>query len=418
MLDRHLRPRVIEALGDRPVVTLVGPRQAGKSTLAHSLVATGHLTGYLTLDDAAVLAAANSDPVGFVNGLAHGTVIDEVQRAPDVALAIKAAVDRDRRPGRLLLTGSADVMVLPWLTDALVGRTETLTLLPLTQGEIDGSTERFADAIFDPAWGGDLAPDRPPTVGARLVRGGYPEPLTMSARRLGAWHASYVTTVVQRDLRDVSRIAGLSELPRLLSMLGARASSLLNVAELSRTSGLPQSTLKRYLGLLEAAFLVELLPAWTGDPGRRLAHAPKVHIVDSGLAAWLMGTDLARLESRRELLGALLESFVVQEVRRQLDWSSLDARRTHYRSHDGREVDLVLEDRAGRIVGIEVKAAMTLRTDDMRGLRALAERSADRFVRGVLLYLGADVVPFGRSMLAMPVSAIWRVPDQAIGGPF
>ena len=407
MLDRSIAPRVREALADRPVVTLVGPRQSGKSTLARAFVDAGDLDGYLTLDDAGVLAAVTSDPAGFIAGLAGRTVIDEVQRAPGLALAIKASVDRDRRPGRFLLTGSSDVMTLPGLADALVGRMEVLTLLPLSQGEMAGRTERFIDGCFEP--GPPATPTRSgPSIEERIVRGGFPEPLRLSAHRRGAWYGSYVTTIIQRDIRDLARVAGLVELPRLLSMLAARTSTLLNIAELSRTSGLPQSTLKRYLALFEAAFLVETLPAWTGDPGRRLVHAPKLHVTDAGLAAWVTGVEPPRLDASREQLGALLETFVVGELRRQAGWSARDVRRSHYRSHDGREVDLVLEDRAGRMVGIEIKAARSIGGHDLRGLRALAERSGDRFVRGVLLYTGETVIPFAANLHAIPVSALWE----------
>ena len=191
-------------------------------------------------------------------------------------------------------------------------------------------------------------------------------------------------------------------------MLAARSATLLNVAELSRTSGIPQSTLHRYLALIEGAFLTISLPAWTGDPGRRLARAPKLHLTDTGLAAWLTGADTQRLGKDRERLGALLETFVVGEIRKQLGWSEIDARLSHYRSHDGVEVDLVLEDRAGRIVGVEVKASGTVRSSDLRRLRRLAERVGDRWVRGILLYLGSEAVAFGDRLHALPVSAVWE----------
>lgn len=410
MHARHLLPRVREALSDRPVVVLVGPRQAGKSTLALQLVDEGALVEYLSLDDAVTLAAARQDPAGFVRGLPHGTVIDEVQRAPDLYLAIKSEVDRDRAAGRFLLTGSADVLVLPELSDALVGRAEILTLLPLSVGEVAGRVEGFVAWAF-----GDDPPIRPsaPSEEAvldRLVRGGFPEPSGAGARFRDRWFASYVTTVIQREVRDLSDIAGLSDLPRLLSMLAARTATLLNVAELSRTSGLAQSTLRRYLILIEGAFLTSALPAWTGDAGRRLARAPKVHLADTGLAAWLTGTDDQRLRTDRDRLGPLLESFVVMEVRKQLGWSSIDAAPRHYRSHEGTEVDLVLEDRAGRMVGIEVKAGSSVRAEDMRGLRRLAERVGERWVRGVVLHLGRDVIPFGERLHALPLTALWETP--------
>jgi uncharacterized protein len=410
---RHLSPRIQEALTDRPVVVLVGPRQTGKSTLAQQLVREGSLGRYVTLDDAITRAAATDDPVGFVAGLPHATVIDEVQRAPDLYLAIKAQADRDRRPGAFLLTGSADVLVLPGLADALVGRADILTLLPLSAGEASGSVEDF------PAWA--FSADPPvQTAGEaeantidRIVSGGFPEPTLASHRFRERWFRAYVTTIIQREITELAGIAGLADLPRLLAMLAARSASLLNVAELSRTSGIPQTTLHRYLALIEGAFVTSTLPAWTGDPGRRLARAPKLHLTDTGLAAWLTGSDAQRLQVGRERLGALLETFVAMEIRKQLGWSRVDAGLSHYRSHDGVEVDIVMEDRAGNIVGIEVKASGTVRAEDLRGLRRLAERVGDRWVRGVHLHLGREAVPFGERLDALPVSALWQTPRRA-----
>lgn len=413
MQPRNLTPRVREALADRPAVVLVGPRQSGKSTLANELVDDGTLTRYVTLDDAVTLAAARSDPVAFVDGLPHGSVIDEVQRAPDAYLAIKARVDRDRRPGGFLLTGSADVLVLPGLANALVGRAEILTLLPLSAGELVGRREDFSAWAF----GRPSEPAPPiltkatePDVVDRLVRGGFPEPALGTQRLRERWFGSYLTTILQREVRDLADIAGLEELPRLVTMLAARSASLLNVAELSRTSGVPQTTLRRYLALVEGSFLMTTLPAWTGDPGRRLAKAPKVHMTDTGLAAWLTGSDARRLGSDRERLGALLETFVAMELRKQSGWSDVDARMSHYRSHDDTEVDLVLEDRTGGIVGIEVKASAAVRSSDFKGLRRLAERVGPRWVRGVILYLGGEGTAFGDRLAAVPLTAIWEVP--------
>lgn len=408
MQPRHLAPRIREALADRPVVALVGPRQAGKSTLALDLVDAGMLERYVTLDDAIVLAAARDDPAGFVAGLSHGSVVDEVQRAPELYLAIKARVDRDRRPGAFLVTGSADVLVLPEIADALVGRAEIVTLLPMSAGELAGRTEDFV------AWAMGVEPPHP-VVGEsqddtaqRIVKGGFPEPSQAGERFRARWFSSYISTIVQREVRDLAGIQGLAELPRLLSMLAARSASLLNIAELSRTAGIPQTTLRRYLTLIEGAFVTHTLPAWTGDAGRRLARAPKLHLTDTGVAAWLTGTDARRLSDDRERFGALLESFVAAEIRKQLGWSAVDARLSHYRSHDGVEVDLVLEDRAGGITGIEVKSSATVRADDLRGLRRLAERVPDRWIRGVVLYLGQHAVPFGGRLDALPLAALWQ----------
>jgi predicted AAA+ superfamily ATPase len=408
MVERHLQPSIVEALADTPVVFLNGARQTGKSYLVHFLATGVHPARYFTLDDLSVLAAARNDPTGFLAGLEGPLVLDEVQRAPELFLAIKAAVDRDRSPGRFLLTGSADILLLPELADSLAGRMEILTLWPFSQGEIEGQEEGFADALFAdelPA----LAPSTPQSRNqliARIVRGGYPEIANRPDRsRQRAFFDAYITTLLQRDIRDLANIEGLTAMPRLLSLLAARATGLVNFAELSRTSALPQSTLKRYLSLFETTFLVQLLPAWSSNRGKRLVKAPKLLLNDTGLLAHLLGIN-AELP---EQAGPLLENFVAMELRKQSAWARTRIQLFHFRTHAGREVDLVLEDDTGRVVGIETKASATIRADDFKGLHALAEQAGDRFHRGVVLYGGTDCVPFGPRLHALPVEDIWRV---------
>jgi hypothetical protein len=402
---------LLAALGDRPAVLLHGARQTGKSTLAAALSATEHTARYLTLDDAAVLAAARTDPTGFIDGLTGSVVLDEIQRAPELLLPIKASVDRDRRPGRFLLTGSANVLLLPRVADTLVGRLEVLTLWPLSQGEIEGRRERFIDTVFS-----DLLPsldreeERWVRVLDRMARGGYPEVLVQESEdRRGAWFASYITTLLQRDVRDIANIDGLTALPRLLSLLATRSASLLNVADISRSAGLPMTTLKRYLALLEMSFLVQLLPPWFANLGKRLVKTSKLYVVDSGLLAHLLGVTGERLALDSTLTGPLLESFVVMELRKQLAWSSTRPGLFYFRTSAGHEVDVVLEARGGKLVAVEVKASATIGPGDFKSLRSFAEATGKRFHRGVLLYAGAEAVPFGPRLHALPVSALWRL---------
>jgi predicted AAA+ superfamily ATPase len=411
VISRHITPSLLEALSDTPVVFLNGARQTGKSFLARWLAATAHPARYLTLDEVAVLAAAQSDPTGFIAGLDGPVVLDEVQRVPKLFLAIKAQVDRDRRPGRFLLTGSADVLLLPELADSLAGRMEVLTLHPLSQGEIEGRPEGFIGAVFAAQLPGLTAgSESGPALCDRIRIGGYPEMQTRTLpRRRAAWFSSYLNTILSRDLRDLARIEGLAALPRLLSLLAARATSLLNFAELSRTAGLPQTTLKRYLSLLETAFLVSYLPAWSSNLGKRLVKAPKLMLNDTGLLVHLLGMDL----SPGPQLGPVLENFVAAELRKQAAWSSPPVRLFHFRTQTGREVDLVLEDRAGRVVGIEVKATATPGAEDFKGLRALAEELGERFHRGIVLYTGAEDIPFGADLCALPVESVWRLPANS-----
>jgi uncharacterized protein len=412
MYPRNLAPIVREALADRPVVLLNGARQVGKSTLVQSL-ADGEGTQYFTLDDATVLAAVTRDPAGFVSGLAGPVILDEVQRAPELFLALKAAVDRDRRPGRFLLTGSANVYVLPRVSESLAGRMEILTLWPLSQGEIEGGVEGFVDALFARTF----SPPRCEPLGRRelyerLIHGGFPELVDKrSESRRRAWFVSYTTSILQRDVRDLTNIEDLAALPRLLSLLAARATTLLNYAELARSSGIPASTLKRYFALLEATFLVLTVPAWSTNLSKRLVKSPKVLLNDTGLLASSLGLGIERLEEDSRLAGPLLENFVLQEVRKQASWSRTQPNLFHYRTQTGHEVDLLLEDPAGRIAGVEVKMGSTVQERDVRTLQELADTLGDRFLRGVVLYTGERAVPFSDKICALPVQALWRTPS-------
>jgi predicted AAA+ superfamily ATPase len=408
MLRRNLSPALLDALSDTPVVLLNGARQVGKSTLVQSLETSP--SRYLTLDDATVLAAASRDPAGFLAGFEGSLILDEVQRAPELFLAIKVAVDRDRRPGRFLLTGSADVFLLPRIAETLAGRMEVLTLWPLSQGEIEGIQETFVDGLFATDFGPPTAShlDRGEVLDRALV-GGYPEMLERKSEdRRRAWVGSYTATLLRRDVRDLANVEDLTALPRLLSLLAARATNLLNYAELSRSSGLPASTLKRYFALLEATFLVRPLPAWSANLSKRLVKSPKLLLTDTGLLASVLGLSRDRLEEEPQLAGPLLENFVLSEIRKQVTWSRTRPELFHYRTQTGQEVDLLLEDARGRVAGIEVKAAATVQERDVRTLLDLAETLGKRFVRGVVLYTGERAVPFSEKVVALPIGMLWR----------
>ena len=407
VFTRHQQPAIEAALADTPATMLVGPRQTGKTTLARAIAAArGGEATYSSLDDQGVLDAALADPIGFVAGLKGLAVIDEIQKAPRLLPAIKVAIDNDRRPGRFLLTGSANVLALPRVSESLAGRMEVATLWPLSQGELLGRREGFIDRVLRgerPAGKGgvDLIP--------RLLQGGYPEAATRSdAGRRRAFFGAYLTTITSRDVRDVAAIEDPGALHRLLQLCAARTGATVNHAELSRTLGLPVSTLKRYLALLETLFLVHQLPAWSSNRGKRLARTPKLHMVDTGLAMMLAGVGEAALGQERTLLGAMLESFVAAELRKQLGWSEARPNLMHFRTHAGAEVDLLLEDGRGRVVGIEVKATSTPSSSDFKGLRALAETAGKSFVQGILLHLGGEPVAFGPTLTACPIDALWE----------
>jgi predicted AAA+ superfamily ATPase len=415
MYRRGLEARVHEALADRPVVTIVGPRQSGKSTLALRVVHTHGEMRYVTLDTATTMAAATSDPEGFLAHQQGPLAIDEVQRAPGLFRAIKAEVDRRRTPGRFLLTGSANVLVLPAISESLAGRMEILRLLPLSERERRGRAGSAVDVLFD---GDRLGGMAPPAVSRaevvdRIVRGGFPEAQrTADERRRTEWFRSYESALVQRDVRDIAQIEDVTALPRLLRLLAARTGRIANFADLARDARLNHMTARRYCGHLEALFLVAQLPVWARNQSKRMAKAPKLVFVDTGLAAFLLNASAARIEEDGSLFGPLLETFVVCEMDRQRTWSERSPSLLHYRTHAGLDVDIVIEDRDGRVAGVEVKAASAVSAQDFAGLASLAEDAGRQFAAGIVLYLGRDVVAFGDRMFAMPLSYLWSDPPR------
>jgi len=414
MIPRSITPAVLEAVSDTPVILLNGARQTGKSTLMQWLAKEAHPARYITLDDAAVLSAARSDPTGFLAGFDGSVVLDEVQRAPELFLAIKVAVDRNRVPGSFLLTGSANPLLLPKLSESLAGRMEILTLSPFSQGELEKQREDFVNRIFASKLSqfaaSNLSRDE---LIKRVLTGGYPEVVGKSSvSRRSAWFRSYVTTIVQREVRDLANIEHLTMMPRLLSLLAARAGSLMNYTELSNSLGLPQSTAKRYIALFKMTFLFQPLPAWSSNLGKRLIRSRKVALNDTGLLAHLTGLNEERIKSDPNTFGALLENFVIMELRKQATWSEIQPQFFHFRTRKGQEVDIVLENPAGEVVGIEVKASSTVKSSDFKGLKYLSELLGDRFLRGILLYTGDQPVPFGSNLYALPVSTLWRTGEM------
>ena len=406
MYERFVEHRAKEALSDTPVVLIVGPRRAGKTTLVQKMGEDGR--AYVTLDDQTVLDAAHSDPVGFVRGF-DSAIVDEIQRAPDLLLAIKKTVDEDYRPGRFLLTGSANVLTLPKVADSLAGRMETIQMLPLARAEIEGCAPTFLDRLFT----GGLMADKNAVVGDDLVRlvllGGFPEAIRReSERRRQDWARSYLNSVLTRDLKDIAEIEKLTELPKFVRLLAEYSSQLINYSQFGGSIGVSHKTGQRYVALLEQVFLVATVQPWYTNALKRIVKTPKLHFLDTGLLATARGLTFDRVKADQGTFGALLETFVFSEVIKLMSASDFHLTPHHFRDQQMREVDIVLERDDGMIVGIEVKGSATVKSSDFGGLRTLAEVCGDRFAYGVVLYDSMDVVPFGERLAAAPLSLLWR----------
>ena len=436
---RRLVDRLQAALADTPVVLIVGPRQVGKSTLGrqaaeaaarspsgwyldHAALGVNtflrgpseeHLPeNYLTLDDPAVLASVKADPAGFISSrdAARVTVIDEIQRAPELLVAIKAAVDVNRRPGRFLLTGSANVLHLPRLSESLAGRMEPLALWSLAQTEIERSDSRLLEHFFTttlPAWSTE---DSRSEIFERAQRGGFPEVLERQTQvRRNAWFASYITTVVQREVRDISNVSDLVALPSLLEMLAVRSNGPLNMQAVAGPLGLAHKTATRYIDLLEAVFLIVRLPAWAKSVDVRTAKSPKALVSDSGLLAHLLRIKEADLALAGAELGTLVETFVGMELKKYCSWAAPGYTVSYWRGASGAEIDYILEDPSGRVTAVEVKASMAVDEGDFKHIRAFGSRERN-FHRGIVLYAGNQTLSFGKNLHAVPISALWREP--------
>ena len=408
LYPRHVEPRLAEALADAPVVLIHGPRQCGKTTLA---LQVGDRAGYtyFSFDDAVTLAAATSDPIGFVADLPERTILDEVQRAPELFAAIKSAVDRHRAPGGFLLTGSANVLLVPRLSDSLAGRMEIVRLHPLAQAELARKPSGFLEILLGGRFKARTRPRLGKQLAERIVAGGYPAALARSSpRRRTVWYRDYIETIVQRDVRDLARISALDALPRLLALAAGQTAQLLNITDLAGPFQLSRPTIRDYVTLLERVFLIETLPSWHSNRSKRLIKTPKLHVGDTGLACALLGLDAQALAADRGLLGHLLETFVFQELRRQASWLDVPVSLFHFRDKDGAEVDIVLERGARVVAGVEVKAGATVTAADFRGLRKLRETAGAKFTGGAVLYDGETSVSFGDGLYAVPIRSLWE----------
>lgn len=408
LLPRNLKTPLIAASKDTPVIMINGARQTGKSTLVNGLFPEDSAPLYVTFDDLNTLASAQSDPQSFIQNLPDRVIIDEIQRAPELMLPIKHSVDKNRRPCRFILTGSANVLSLPRVADALVGRIEIHTLWPLSQGEIHSVQESFIDTVFSTK---KLIPGKPLNLADLtkiLALGGYADVVHREPARRKNWFDSYITTLIERDVRDLKNIEQLTLMPKLLKLLASRVAGLVNYSDLSRSLEINVSTIKNYMSLLQLLFIISPIPPWYGNRGKRLVKSPKMHLNDTGLLCHLLGCDEKGLANDSQLLGLVFENFVVMELMKQISWSNVRPRLHHFRTESGQEVDIVLETDDGRIVGIECKSGISLSTDSFKGLKVLKELTGKKFHRGIVLYLGGQSLSFERYFEAVPVSTLWE----------
>lgn len=409
LIARHAQGAVEDALADTRVVVILGARQVGKSTLLQQ-VASDESAGrrVITLDDQATRTAAKLDPAGFIASIATPVAIDEIQRAPELMTEIKLRVDRDPAPGQFAITGSANLLEMHQVKESLAGRAEYLRLHPFSQGELRGRRESFVPGLVAGTFPDvDDAPVGRAAYADLLARGGYPEVQRRPAGRRARFFESYVESILERDLAGLGDIADHAGIARLLQAIGATSSSELNIDGLSNALGTPATTVRRHVELLETLFLIRRVPAWSSNLLTRTIKRPKVHVADTGLLASLVGADEQRIETDPELAGAFFETFVAMELQRQISWLDDRPRLFHFRDRDQREVDLVIEHRDGSVTAVEVKSAATVRERDFRGLLHLREKLGPRFKAGALLYTGANTVPFGDRLAAVPMAGLW-----------
>lgn len=411
MYERNISNAFLEALQDTPVILVNGSRQVGKSTFVRSLLRSSHQ--YMTLDDPTTLKSIGNDPLLFLEGLSGPIIIDEIQRSPEFFLPLKKVIDENRKPGYFVLTGAANVLNLPRLGDSLAGRMEIHTLWPLSRGEIMGVREDFIHRLFNNPLSAPLSQKSPPKIDLEMLvewlcQGGYPEAVGReSAQRRSKWFTSYLTLILEKDIRELSNIEGLVELPSLLQLMASRCGSLLNISEMTRTLKIPNTTLTRYLALLKNLYLFVTLPSWSKNITKQIVKAPKIYLNDTGLLLHLMGYQANRLLKEMGFLGHVFENFVVMELQKQMTWSQQPSRMYHYRTYQGQEVDILLETPDSRIVGIEVKLSNNVNPKDFSGILDLEKEIGSHFHRGIVLYLGDSIIPFGTNKHAVPLGHLF-----------
>ena len=405
---RWLTNKVLKGMSRSPAILLVGARQSGKSYLMKA-VAKNKNIHYATFDNLPTLASASNDPVGFIRSIPKPTILDEIQRVPELFLPIKEDIDLHRIPGRYSLTGSANPLLVPKLGDSLAGRMLLYELYPLSQGEILGKAECFLDHVFS---------DRPAFRSShfnktelleRMIRGGYPEVQSLqNHEERSEWADGYLSLILQKDIKDLANIEGFHQLPNLVLAIAAQVGSLLNYGNLAKDAQIPMTTLRRYFQLLHSLFIVHTLPSWSRNIKKRLVKSPKIFFVDTVILFQLLNMDINRLRESPRVLGKATENFVILELLKQTTWHTQKVTLSHFHTETHQEVDIILEHESGKVVGIEVKSSETVGIEDFQHFKMMKEAIQDDFFRGIVLYAGNQILTFGPDLFALPISSLWE----------
>ena len=406
LYPRYIKSLLLEALKDSPAVLIHGPRQCGKTTLAR-MVGEPKKYKYISFDDDVVTEAAKADPIGFVKNLPKRVILDEVQKTPQLFSSLKKEIDNHRTPGRFILTGSANILRLPKLSDSLAGRMQILRLHPLSQEELIQCKSNFLDALFKGKFKIRKINNSSNQLINQIVTGGYPEVFTRpQGRRRANWYHNYIETLIQRDILDLSQARSIDILPRLLALSATQTSQLVNFTNLASAFQISRPTICDYMALLEKMFFLEKLPPWYNNRLKRFIKTPKLHLCDTGLTCALLGVNALSLKKDPLLSGQLLETFVFQELRRQASYHNHRHAFFHYRNKKGQEVDIVIE-RNRLVAGVEIKSSATVNLSDFKGLHKFKTAVGKYFVCGVILYNGDMSLGFGNGLYAIPLKALW-----------
>ncbi len=410
MFPRFLESIISETLEFSRVTAVIGPRQSGKTTLVSSFATNERQ--FFTLDNEITYTQAVQDPLGFLRDV-DCCCIDEIQRVPSLIRAIKMSVDSDGRPGRFLITGSADILTIPTISESLAGRMIVKKLFPLSQSEIKGNEALAIDDLFSSCFKPFTRTEyKPEDLEKRVLTGGYPDMHNIkSSDSKRTWATNYISTILNREVGEISNVHRLRDVTQLVRACAMQTSQLIVHSSVANDLKIDVKTVQKYVNILEQIYIVHLLPAWPSSEMKRLIKAPKIHFIDTGLVSSIRQIGLSDIKQNRALFGALLESFVFSELLKMSSWSDQNLSFHHFRDKEKNEVDFVISNGRGEVIGIEVKASATIRMSDLKGMKKLQSSAGENFKAGYVLYTGDQIIPMGENLLAAPVSVLWEKPQ-------